>query len=109
MTDYVEKAKDIVADFDYDRPYHEGGNDLDWESAARDIAQALKKARNDGLEEAAAVAAAHRGSAAKKRLGRGMPLGSMQNDFERESITSEERGEDIAAEMIAAAIRERKT
>ena len=51
MADYTEKANDIVADFDYDRPHYddEGGDILDWKSAAMNIAKALKEARNEWL------------------------------------------------------------
>ena len=55
------------------------------------------------LQQAAEVAKAHKGSAAKKRIARGQRL-SMVDEAAWPEITAEERGEDIAAEMIEAAI-----
>lgn len=53
--------------------------------------------RSSVIEEAAKVADSHIGSAAEKRRNRGVKL--------NENIQDEERGEDIAARVIAAAIR----
>jgi len=55
------------------------------------------------LEAAAEVAKAHKGSATKKRISRGQKLNNVTNEM-RWEIVAEERGEDIAAEMIEAAI-----
>lgn len=63
----------------------------------------IRVIREDERERCAKIAEAHKGSAARKRreAGRTLHLGS---EYYAE-IVSEERGEDIAAEMIAAAIR----
>ena len=53
-------------------------------------------------EEAAKVADAHKGSAAAKISS---TRWKQMDDELKETIRSEERGEDIASEMIAAAIR----
>ena len=58
-----------------------------------------------GLEAAAIVADQHRGSAAKARLAKDQPLGRIDDDGLVVEIRAEERGEDIAAEIIAKAIR----
>ena len=58
-----------------------------------------------GLEAAAIVADQHRGSAAKARIAEGQPLGRIDDDGLVVEIRAEERGEDIAAEIIAKAIR----
>jgi hypothetical protein len=75
-------------------------------------AKALERARAveaegyaAGLEAAAKVADQHRGSAAKARLAKDQPLGMMDDDGLVVEIRAEERGEDIAAEIIAKAIR----
>jgi 2-oxo-4-hydroxy-4-carboxy--5-ureidoimidazoline (OHCU) decarboxylase len=56
------------------------------------------------LEEAARVADAHKGAAERQRKERGIRLSKLPA-HEQEAITAEERGEDIASEMISAAIR----
>lgn len=56
------------------------------------------------VEEAAKVAEAHKGAAARKRRERGTKLGHL-DEWAQAEITAEERGEDIAAAIIAAAIR----
>ena len=58
-----------------------------------------------GLAMAAIVADQHRGAAAKARLAKGNPLGKMDDDGLVVEIRAEERGEDIAAEIISKAIR----
>ena len=68
---------------------------------ARD--KALAEARAAAIEECAKVALVHRGSAAKKRQEKAK-LPKMSPDTMNE-ILAEERGEDIAVEIIAAAIR----
>lgn len=55
-------------------------------------------------ERCAKIAESHKGSAARKRRSSGQKLSSFGLDSADE-ILCEERGEDIAAEMIAAAIR----
>ena len=68
------------------------------------IAIELDKARDTERERCAQVAEAHKGSATKKRRARGP-----QNDNSMlDEIYAEERGEDIAAEMIAREIRNLK-
>ncbi|KKL63705.1 hypothetical protein LCGC14_2172440, partial [marine sediment metagenome] len=68
-------------------------------------AEALERARGEdyaaGLEAAAIVADQHRGSAAKARLAKDQPLGRIDDDGLVVEIRAEERGEDIAAEIIA--------
>lgn len=57
-----------------------------------------------GLRDAAACARAHKGKAKQKRVERsGKSFGGMEQDI-RELIRDEERGEDIAADVIADAI-----
>lgn len=55
-------------------------------------------------ERCAKIAIKHRGEAAKRRKMRGQSLSSFTDEQQAE-IWAEERGEDIAAEMIAAEIR----
>lgn len=77
------------------------------EIVERHLADALERSeagRVQGLEEAAKVADAHRGRAAKERVQRGRRL-SMLPPAVRDEILAEERGEDIAAELIAKDIR----
>ena len=62
---------------------------------------------NEAVEAIAEVAKAHKGAAAKKRHSRGQRL-SQFNEFEQAEITAEERGEDIAAEIIEREIRSLK-
>ena len=57
-------------------------------------------------EQCAVVADQHRGSAAKKRQVKGQRLSTFDDGLAVE-IQAEERGEDIAAEIIAREIRER--
>ena len=57
-------------------------------------------------EECAKVADSHKGAAAASRRDKGMKFGEMEDGAVVE-ISAEERGEDIAAEIIAAAIRAR--
>lgn len=86
-----------------------GGKLIDYPH--RTIAKALQSARQQGAEEererCAQVAKAHKGNAAKKRGT--IKQTPFQSDEEHEAmrneIYAEERGEDIAAEMIEAAIR----
>lgn len=68
----------------------------------------LQSSRDEVLEEAAKKADAHKGSAAKRRRERGQKLAHMTNQ-EAAEIVTEERGEDIAAGMIATAIRSLKS
>ena len=62
----------------------------------------LDAERKSALLEAAAIAEAHIGSAKRERIK--SKIAPMNFDAERE-ILAEERGEDIAAEKIAQAIR----
>ncbi len=82
------------------------------EARVVELAEALERARAvsaegyaAGLAMAAIVADQHRGAAAKARLAKGNPLGKMDDDGLVVEIRAEERGEDIAAEIIAKAIR----
>ncbi len=54
-------------------------------------------------ERCAKIAEAHKGAAARKRLSRGQKLHMAVDGYEE--IVAEERGEDIAAEIIAREIR----
>lgn len=75
---------------------------------ARAFAQGLMKGRQEGFaecrERAAETATAHKGSAAKHRRSMGLKLGHLEPDAQTE-IQAEERGEDIAAGVIAREIR----
>lgn len=77
-------------------------------NAEKRMLQALATARREGAEEmrerAARAARSHHGAAAKKRIDRGRKLSTFE-PFERDEIQAEERGEDIAADVIARAIR----
>ena len=64
----------------------------------------IKAARNAALEQAAELADRHSGEAGRIRLSKGFAFKRMSRDAQEE-ISAEERGEDIAAEIIAAAIR----
>ena len=61
--------------------------------------------RREGMEEAADIADAHKGGAAKKRLEHGQRLSTIFPEEARAAIEDEERGEDIAADIIARTIR----
>ena len=68
--------------------------------------EAYDLGRRDEKEECAKIADAHKGSAAKQRQEKGHLLRDMEDGLHVE-VNAEERGEDIAAETIAAAIRAR--
>ena len=72
-----------------------------------DYIRKLNAARADALEEAAKVAKDHKGAAKRKRAGNMGLRNSMRfaSDEARAEIWAEERGEDIAAEIIERAIR----
>ena len=76
---------------------------FDKEDADNIIAD-MKNAAAHTRERCAKIAMKHRGEAAKRRKMRGQSLSSFTDEHQAE-IRAEERGEDIAAEMIAAAIR----
>jgi hypothetical protein len=69
-----------------------------------DIFDVMRKTRASAIEAAAKVAAAHKGRAAKDRHAkdRRKPARPLEGIDE---ILAEERGEDIAAEIIASKIR----
>lgn len=71
------------------------------------ITDAIAAAVEAEREACAKVAESHKGSAAKRRLSRGLKLSHVHPDAQME-IVAEERGEDIAARIIAQAIRARK-
>lgn len=75
------------------------------DDAAVAIAAICAQSRLDERERCAKIADSHKGSAARKRRERGQKLSNFGLDNSDE-IQCEERGEDIAAEMIAAAIRQ---
>lgn len=68
------------------------------------VVHAFEAAVKEERERCAKIADAHKGSAAKKRREKFGKLSSFGLDNGAE-IETEERGEDIAAEMIARAIR----
>jgi hypothetical protein len=68
-------------------------------SHRRDIANAVAAER----ERCAKIAEAHKGAAERDRKAKGIRLHMGTPGYEE--IVGEQRGEDIAAEMIAAAIR----
>ncbi len=55
-------------------------------------------------QRCAGLARAHKGSAQRKRIEKGRPLSKIHDDGLAVEIMAEERGEDMAAEMIADAI-----
>ena len=73
------------------------------------FAAALREAEQRGMMRAVEIARKHKGSAAKKRLERGQRLGKISDDGLVVEITAEERGEDIAADIIAQAIERAAT
>jgi hypothetical protein len=81
----------------------EYGDANSFDESARMIAVALDAERQAGREEAAAIARAHRGSAARRRDELGGTLRYMLPAAVA-TIQAEERGEDIAAEVIERAI-----
>ena len=62
-----------------------------------------REAYNQGLTEASNIAKAHNGHAERDRRAKGLKLGQMTQEC-ASSIRDEERGEDIASEMIAESI-----
>ena len=68
------------------------------------VDEALREAEQRGMMRATEIARKHKGSAAKKRLERGQRLSKISDDGLVVEITAEERGEDIAADIIAQAI-----
>jgi hypothetical protein len=68
------------------------------------VLAALRSQREEVIEECAAVAWAHKGKAAELRQARKVNMALLTQEA-RDEIKSEERGEDIAAEIIADAIR----
>ena len=77
---------------------------LTWDATIILIAAALRQYGNEKLEEAAGWADKHKGSATRRRLDRGNKLRDYDDAVVAE-IQAEERGEDIAAEIIAVCIR----
>lgn len=73
--------------------------------AGNELIDRMDQSFANGLERAAQIADAHKGSAAAKRAKQPWKLSPEALD----EIRAEERGEDIAAEMIAKAIRALKT
>jgi hypothetical protein len=78
-----------------------GLDDVDMAILQAEIASAVAAEQ----ERCAKIAEAHKGKAAKTRRDRGQTFKFMSEEAAAE-IVAEERGEDIAAEMIAKAIRE---
>lgn len=90
--------------WDYSAEEQEGMRH-DMYATLKSVAPAIfEQGRLAGLKEAAAVAKAHKGSAAKKRRERGIKLSSME-EWQQQEVIAEERGEDIAADIITRAIR----
>lgn len=78
----------------------------EWQAAdlIATLAAERDRLREAAIEECAKIAEAHIGSASKQRLARGLRLSTMSPDAIAE-VQAEERGEDIAAELIAKRIR----
>lgn len=71
----------------------------------REITEAYRAGQENMQSRAAVLATAHIGAATRDRQSRkGMRLGDLSEDARLE-IAAEERGENIAAEQIAKAIR----
>lgn len=104
MTAEAEKAlaEIIGAHFNDDKPCEP---DLPDYMLARAILAAgySRDGRGEALEEAAKIADAHKGSYAKRPAYKQIMRSASEED--KLEIRAEERGEDIAAEMIARAIR----
>ena len=71
---------------------------------AEALAAAIRAGRIAGLSEAENIAKAQKGKATERRHESGLMLHTLAVEDQNE-ILAEERGEDIAAEIIAAAIR----
>ena len=98
VAEIEEKAVDVF-DNHYDGP-------SDPASFRKAIAQVWIEAAKVEREACAEIADQHKGSAAKKRQSKGQRLVGVDEQIVA-TIQDEERGEDIAAEMIASAIRAR--
>lgn len=83
-----------------------GTDGCSWGFTPKDIAAAIRAAVEEEREACAEIAQRHKGAAQKRRRDRGQKL-SLYEPFEQNEIVAEERGEDIAADIIAAAIRKR--
>ncbi len=73
------------------------------------VQEQLERLRNaakaEGIREAESVAKSHKGSAAKERPRKHLPRPGFGFDEAMTEIYAEERGEDIASDMIAQKIR----
>jgi hypothetical protein len=112
MTDLVKKLEaareplDNIAKFDDEYGLLHFSNARMLLNLLREAAAALTTIERETIERCAKVADAHKGQAqlARRKKQPGLDMG---DSFYAE-IVSEERGEDIASEIIAAAIRELK-
>jgi hypothetical protein len=96
-------AQGVVTEFCVAKGQLVGFVDVTWLETR--IARLIRETIMTEQERCAKVAEKHKGAAAKRRLARGMRLGSLPHDAQNE-IVAEERGEDIASEMIVRAIRD---
>lgn len=88
---------------------HWGGS---YPAKVNELASLLQSVRAEGRQEgfaaarerAARVASDHKGAAQRKRHARGQRLASLP-DYAQAEVEAEERGEDIASEVIAREIR----
>ena len=112
MTDNPTGAGNAQAQDDADRKAREiavGHCGYIHTTLKQKIDAALREAEQRGMMRAAEIARKHKGSAAKKRLERGQRLSKISDDGLVVEITAEERGEDIAADIIAQAIERAAT
>lgn len=64
---------------------------------------------NNIIEACAKIAEAHKGAGQRARVAKGLKLSMFQSEESLAAIRDEERGEDIASEIIAAEIRKLKS
>jgi hypothetical protein len=104
MCHAVHPCKSMVAEIMVDATYLSG---REGDAAALTLAGQFRveaeAALDIALKAAADIAKDHKGSAKRKRIERGLRL-SKFSAYEQDEIIAEERGEDIASEMIASAI-----
>ena len=113
---FVKRGKPIAdtmrgkAEVVYARMLAAGGlqGDAELDILTKALEQASAQGRQEGFSEAqewaVEVADGHKGSAQRKRLARGLRLANLPDHAQAE-VVAEERGEDIASEVIAREIR----
>ena len=104
MCHAVHPCKSMVAEIMVDATYLSG---REGDAAALTLAGQFRieaeAALDIALKAAAEIAMDHKGSAKRKRTERGLKLSKLST-YEQYKILAEERGKDIASEMIASAI-----